>query len=185
MADFIKKIPKKYHSKLILHSHYSLCFKFNVRGVHLGRKQKASFWSKVALVFIRLLKPKLKVSASMHNLQGLMNCKQNFDYIFLKPVFDRHNVTEFNQTFNKKQLEHALLSCRHRVFALGGVKPDRVASAYSVGFDGVVLQGSFWNQREKRMNFFEQVREACDNPVARKRNIDIKTVKIDMSGRAS
>lgn len=185
MNDFIKKIPKEYHAQLVLHQHYSLAFRYNIGGVHLGRRQKKSWSKKLGIAFLRLLRPKLRCSVSYQSLQDLITNKAHFDYVILKPIFDRHNITEFNQTYNPKQLADHMLISKQKVFALGGVNCERLSLAHQVGFEGAVLQGSFWNRRENKMDFFRELVQVAQNPGAKKKPMEMRAVKIDMSGRAS
>lgn len=185
MEDFLRKIPKKYHSNLVLHQHYGLAIKYNLRGIHLGRREKKSLLIRMKVALMRLIKPSLKISLSYNNLQDFINAKKGVDAVFLKPIFDRHNLADFNQMFSRKQLEDILPGSSVKVYAYGGVNPQRVQLAMEVGFNGVVLQGSFWNEREKKMAFFKAIQQAADNPRLPKRNFDIRPVKIQMPGKAS
>ena len=185
MTEYLSKIPKKYHNRIVLHNHYGLALKFNLAGVHIGRREKTSFKARMKIRALKLIKPSIRVSISYNNLQDLIACRGKFAYIFLKAIFDRHNATEFNQPYNPKQLAQELEACNHKVYALGGVNAARVRLASQCGFDGVVLQGSFWSRREKKMDFFQSVVESCNVSNPRKKSMDIQAVKIQMPGRAS
>ena len=40
MNSFVSAVPKKYHSRMIIHSHYSLAKKYDLGGIHFSEKER-------------------------------------------------------------------------------------------------------------------------------------------------
>ena len=40
LKKFIGEIPKKYHSRIVLHTHHELAMKFDLKGVYISRSHK-------------------------------------------------------------------------------------------------------------------------------------------------
>ena len=146
IEDYINTIPRKYWSRIVLHSHYSLAIKYNLKGIHLNRgfkKQKFVYWIK--LFYYRFKRPNLQVSSSFNNLSSLYNDDNNYDYVFLSPVFDSVNKNGYQSSFSQHNLAVALMKSKHKTMALGGIQPNRFDSIKEMGFAGMVLSEALWN----------------------------------------
>ena len=40
MVEYLSMIPEEYRNRLVLHNHYSLASKFNLRGIHISSHKK-------------------------------------------------------------------------------------------------------------------------------------------------
>src|SRR5687768_170882 len=69
MTKLIEDIPQKYRSRIVIHSHYELAFKLNLRGIHVNkRKRKRKLITGIKLFILRLRRPDLQISTSFSNL---------------------------------------------------------------------------------------------------------------------
>ena len=60
LKKYIDLIPLKHHNKIIIHSHYSLAFKYNVKGLHLSSSfRNTNFFYKKYISLYKIIKPKL------------------------------------------------------------------------------------------------------------------------------
>jgi len=181
MKAYLKLIPREYRDRIVLHNHYDLSRSMNLRGIHIGkRQQQKRLRLGLQLLFLQLVKPKMKISTSFFNIQELLNAKDQYDYVFLKPVFDRHGNRTFSSLFNKRQLQSALEKSKNRVFALGGTNIERIGVAEECGFKGVGLQNAYWEVREKRTDFFKELLAECANPRKSDNGMSITKVQIDL-----
>ncbi|MCB0481886.1 MAG: thiamine phosphate synthase [Flavobacteriales bacterium] len=154
MIEFINSIPRKYHERLVLHSHYHLAVKFSVRGIHKGSKRKFKFFSVIKFYYARFFGRSLRVSKSFNSIQSLTSDKGKYDYVLLSPIFDRHDMQEFSAAYSEKQLRNVLFKCQHNVIAFGGVKESRVNLARRTGFDGVAVHSDIWREKQNRLAKF-------------------------------
>lgn len=158
MREYINMIPRRYHDRLVLHTHYHLAKVFNLRGIHISRhKKKRKYMSNVHYYIAKLFAPKLKVSKSFHSIHSMINDRKKYDYVFLSPVFDHHDVSVFSAAFSEKQLKNVLFKSKHRVIALGGVRDDRIELARRSGFFGVALHSAIWKEKVSRLNKFKSI----------------------------
>jgi thiamine-phosphate pyrophosphorylase len=146
IEEYLNTIPRKYWSRIVLHSHYSLAIKYDLKGIHLNRhfkKQKFMYWLK--LFYYRFKKPSLQVSSSFNNLSSLYNDSNHYDYVFLSPVFDSVTKSGYQSSFSQHNLAVALMKTKHKIMALGGIQPSRFDSIKEMGFSGMVLSDALWN----------------------------------------
>jgi len=158
MKRYLEQIPNEFRHRLILHSHYGLAIKYKLGGIHLSSKQRKR-WFRNALRFLwyRLMHPRLIYTTSYHSIQGLVDAKRKYHYVFLSPVFDIHEMTTFSAAYSEAQLIKTLKKSKQEVIALGGVNASNVATAFKAGFEGIALHGIIWREKLHRHQKFEEV----------------------------
>ena len=74
--------------------------------------------------------------------------KASVDYLFLSPIFDSISKAGYKSNFTIDELRAAADAgiIDSRVFALGGVTPDRLSLLQSIGFGGAVMLGAVWGR---------------------------------------
>ncbi len=158
MKEYIEMIPNQYYDRLVLHSHYDLAKKFNLRGIHISRhKKRKKFVSNLYYYIFKILAPSLKISKSHHSIHSMVHDKKNYDYVFLSPVFDHHDINVFSAAFGEKQLRSVLYKSKHNVMALGGVKSERIELSRRTGFFGVALHSAVWKEKNHRLKKFKEI----------------------------
>ncbi len=161
MREYLNKIPKEYHNRLMLHSHYKLALEFDIKGIHITndfRKSKYQMWK--VRRFILKKKPNLSVSASFHSVSMIERKDPLYQYVFLSPIFDSISKRDYQSGFNEYTLTKALEKTPYRVFALGGVDIDKIDKIKQLGFAGCVLVGSVWTS-EDPINNFKEIKNKC------------------------
>ena len=161
MTRYINLIPKKYHDRLVLHSHYGLAVRFKLRGIHFTEKaQRPSFWGWIQRRIFRNSRPSLTISASYHNLEKVEKLWDIYDYIFLSPVFESISKKDKMKPLRHGRIQDALRVTKAKVVALGGVDETKVLACRDMGFYGVALMGSIWQSPDPVENF-KEIRELC------------------------
>ena len=159
MEDYLLSIPAKYHDRIMLHSHYSLCEKYNLRGVHHAKSVPACF------------KQGLKASTSVHAVRE-MEDSWNYNYVFLSPVFNSISKPGYMGNFNLNELKRSLQALKIQdkhpeVIALGGIDENNISITQDIGFNGVAVLGSIWETFLKNKNIhetlekFNKIQEQC------------------------
>jgi thiamine-phosphate pyrophosphorylase len=157
----LKNIPSKYYKRIVIHSHYKLIEKYNLKGIHLSGKYKELINEKILEeLFKTVVKRRITISTSMHSLEEVSNNKWKYNYIFLSPVFDSISKEDYRSKFDLKEVKNFLTHYKAfpKLMALGGVKETNVGTIRDMGFSGLVLLGAIW----KSNNFlekFKQIRE--------------------------
>ena len=81
---------------------------------------------------------------SLHSLQELQLGLSGMDYVFLSPIFDSISKQGYSAAFEAEALAVALQTAKCPVIALGGISPQNIPIAASLGFSGVAALGSIW-----------------------------------------
>lgn len=138
MAGYISEIPRRFHPRLVLHSHHKLAGQFRLGGVHLSGKSCRSGFAEM----------NLSISKSVHSLRELRNFG-GFDYGFLSPVFSSVSKPGYGPAFADEALKCEVPLSKVPLIALGGVTKEKVHLAKMLGFQGVGVLGALWGGAEK------------------------------------
>ena len=153
LKNYIELIPEKHHNKIIIHSHYNLILKYNLKGIHLSSLFKdSSLFYKKYVSLLKLLKPKLFLTCSYHNLNQLLNHHHTYNYVFLSPVFNKDG--SLNSKFTEDSIKSTISQINIKVFALGGVNETNLKKIKSMNFNGLALKGSIWHGIEQPFDLY-------------------------------
>jgi thiamine-phosphate pyrophosphorylase len=156
---FLTKIPNEFHNKIVIHNHFSLLEKFELKGIHLNEKNRKSYNFKIN-------NPKV-VSSSFHSINEIENnnlkLKNQFEYIFLSPIFDSISKNNYNSNFSENELKIAFQKkiINEKVIALGGINLDNFNICKDLEFGGIGALGYFWKSfiENKNNNFNKNIDE--------------------------
>jgi len=134
MAHLIRQIQPKYHTRIVLHDHFSLTTAFHLKGIHLNRRNHdipAHFQGTKSL--------------SCHTLEELEQ-HPDMDYLFLSPIFDSISKHDYTARFPESLL-YALKEqgvIHEKIVALGGVSRQNIGKVKDYGFGGAAVLGDIW-----------------------------------------
>lgn len=137
MEALIREIPSELYPRLSLHDCLEVAAKLNLGGVHLNSRnpQVPPGWCGL-------------VSRSFHSPTELNSAP--YDYAFLSPIYPSISKPGYRGDFNLDALRGVV---DDRIFALGGVTPERFKEIESIGFGGVAMLGSVWRPRLSHDSF--------------------------------
>jgi len=139
VADYenlLQSINPKYHLRIVLHEHYDLQEKYNIRGLHFSTSKRELRRDVARNVF---------TSTSCHALDEIKNIENEFDYTFLSPIFPSISKQGYHGNLNMKEIEEFLQQKRNiKVIALGGISSKRIQQIEALGFDGYAMLGAAW-----------------------------------------
>jgi len=150
MKDFIQKIDSKFHSQLVLHSHYDLAENFNILRFHfreIDRKNGLyqSFTDK-------------KKSTSVHDIETFNELNDEWEYAFISPVFPSISKKGYGENSNIlddiKKRDHKNV----QLIVLGGINENNIHQFFDNKVDGVALLGAIWENTEP-LNVFRKCRQ--------------------------
>jgi thiamine-phosphate pyrophosphorylase len=148
MENYLQQIPPQYHARLVVHSHYELALRYNLKGVHLTGKSRLHPQTPALL---RKLQGH-SVSTSFHSLAEVAQHRRRYHYVFLSPIFDSTSKTNYRSTFRLEEVQHAINQWQRRggyvpqVVALGGIMPANINQVQQAGFAGAAVLGGIWQQ---------------------------------------
>ncbi len=131
----LQLIPEEYHKRIMLHDFFKLTEKYNVRGVHLNRRNPAYNGIK-----------NVKISKSCHSITELKMIAK-YDYVFLSPVFNSISKIGYASSLSGEVLLKAsgLGLINEKVIALGGIDVNTLRLLKPYKFGGIAVLGAIWN----------------------------------------
>ena len=109
---------------------------------------------------IKSNKPNIIITTSFHSLETLTGNKENYEYVFLSPVFDSISKKTHKGKFNDSNLEFVLGNLKKKVIALGGINIEKIEQVMDMGFDGMALLGGIWKSDNPIAQFIK-IKEEC------------------------
>lgn len=159
---FILEIPVKFHSRIILHSHHHLALKYKLGGIHLNRHYRNNnIKKKLKITYFRFRNKQIKITTSFHNLSGLFEETTDYDYVFLSPIFDSISNSGFQSGFGELNLVNTLAKTNQKVVALGGIDEDKISKLFEMGFYGMGLIGTIWENLEP-VATIQRIKKECN-----------------------
>lgn len=155
--DALMQIKPSYLRRVMLHDHYELAVKYNIGGFHLTRKSLEQAPAVLKELF-KVAKAKgLKLSSSLHSVQGLDQAPTAFDYLLLSPVFDSISKPGYKASINLDDISPILQdrNFKTRIMALGGINIDNLEIVNQAGFDGGAVLGAVWKSADPLEKYFE------------------------------
>ena len=132
----LAKLTADQRENIIIHDYPELYIEFSLKGIHVNRnisslpKEYSGFRTR-----------------SCHSFEEIVRYKNDYDYLFLSPVFDSISKVGYKSNFNKEELKNASNKgiIDEKVIALGGVTFDKIAYLEDLGFGGVAMIGGIYN----------------------------------------
>lgn len=146
MKEYIEKIPKQFHSRIVIHSHHRLAAKYKLKGIHLTKShlaKKFKTWFNIKYLGFRL--SNFEISVSYSKLSSIYDHeKLKSNYCFLSPIFD--SLTgKFQSGFYEDGIRAAIQKSHKNVIARGGVDINRLEKINELGFYGCALYSTVWD----------------------------------------
>ncbi len=130
--QLLKALSDDERRRIVAHDFLELATPYGLGGVHLNRRN-----SKKPRGF------EGTVSCSCHSIDEVRARKEEFDYLFLSPIFDSISKEGYRSAFSEKDLDEAarLGVIDDRVVALGGVTPEAIPLLRRWHFGGAAMLG--------------------------------------------
>ena len=138
---FILDIEPRYRKNMVLHAHYDLVFKYQLRGIHLRYNERSIHQNYL----------EYSVSISCHSVEEIKQVPFQVAYCFLSPIFDSISKQGYHSPFSELP---DLSEIPFPVIALGGITPDKIDMCRLAGFKGVAVLGYIWKQADEAFHRF-------------------------------
>lgn len=148
MKSFLTGIGLEFRDRLVLHSHHYLAEDFGISRLHFSEEK-----AKILHLPVRLLKPILSLSASVHSLADFNLLKNEFDYAFLSPIYPSISKPGYSSEINHMETIKERTNFSTELVALGGISPENVQNTLECGFDNIALLGTIWTNGNPLENF--------------------------------
>ena len=147
VCDLLDKINPKFHKNIALHQFHELAKDFGMNRLHFTSTEREK---------AKELDGNYIKSCSIHSVDEYNQLPNDvFDYCFLSPVFDSISKLNYKkQLFDLSKMDKTKTI---KLIALGGISAKNCHLTKKMGFDGVVVLGSIWN--EKPVESFLRIKE--------------------------
>ena len=134
----LEKLTEQDRSNIIIHDYPELYEEFGLKGIHTNRN--ITFLPKGYDGFR---------TRSCHSFDEITRYKDEYDYLFLSPVFDSISKSGYKSAFSTADLMDASANgiIDDKVIALGGVTFGSIPYLKSLNFGGVAMIGAIYNIR--------------------------------------
>jgi thiamine-phosphate pyrophosphorylase len=153
LRKLLQSIPSKYHDRIIIHSHHNLALKFDLRGIHLTKthmRRRLKTW--LTLQLLKRRKPDLLITTSYTKLGNILEAEKQYSYVFLSPIFDS-STSKYQAGFTEHSLIGVLKKTPYKVIARGGVDVQHVEKVCEIGFYGLAIHSSIWDNDDPISEF--------------------------------
>jgi hydroxymethylpyrimidine/phosphomethylpyrimidine kinase len=149
-ARLIAEIDGRYHDRIALHQFHELILDFpSVKRLHyperLRKEQDLAPYAEG-----------LVLSTSIHQLDNLQILK-GFDYVLYGPVFNSLSKKGHKGITDADFVLPERVPGSAKVIALGGVDVTKVDALKNMGFDGLAVLGTIWNDHLKAIATFKSL----------------------------
>jgi thiamine-phosphate pyrophosphorylase len=156
LENLLVNIDPRQHHKLVVHNHYDLLDKYNLKGIHLTQKYLEKAHPLNVSTIINTAKVKqYTLSRPLHSLAELATIEDYYDFVTLSPVFNSISKTGYE---GKKNEFANLLNYKKTdldVYALGGIDQSNILQTKEMGFDGAVVLGAIWKSTDPTTTYKE------------------------------
>lgn len=157
IQQLLTAIPARFCSRIVLHDHFALAEQFQLGGIHFTYRTKPAMSSRLEFGGSK--------SVSCHSLEELEKLDSKIDYAFLSPVFSSISKKGYESCFDYRQISDKSRQERnYKLFALGGISESKIQPCVQLGFDGVAVLGTLWQEKFSTPSIIEQfikISNAC------------------------
>lgn len=123
-------------SRIVIHDYPELYEEFSLKGIHINRNVTCL---PEAYTGFR--------TRSCHSFEEVVRYKEDYDYVFLSPIFDSISKSGYRSGFSREELQQASSEgiINEKVVALGGVTFDRLPYLKQLNFGGAAMIGAIYN----------------------------------------
>lgn len=132
----LAELTEDERKRIVVHDYPELYEEFSLKGIHINRNVR-SLPEDYAGFRTR----------SCHSLEEIIRYKDEYDYLFLSPVFDSISKSGYKAGFGRDELRKASEEgiIDGKVVALGGITFDSIPYLKSLNFGGVAMLGGLYH----------------------------------------
>lgn len=132
----LEQLSAEHRSRIVIHDYPELYSEFSLLGIHINKRVSALPNGYLGLR-----------TRSCHSLEDVVRFRDEFDYLFLSPIFDSISKVGYSSQFSHEELFRASSEgiIDERIVALGGVTLDKISYLESLGFGGAAMSGAIYS----------------------------------------
>lgn len=151
----LQLIKPKYLKRVMLHDHFALALKYNVRGLYIKNEVLQKNSEELKSVMAAAKRKGLLLSTGVHSIEDLTSLPKAVDYIFVSPVFDSISKPGYKANIDLEKIAIAINKTgrKSKIVALGGVDVHNLGIVKETGFDGAAVLGAVWLSQNPALHF--------------------------------
>lgn len=154
VRKLINGIAPRFYDRIALHQFHEMAPEYGIKRLHYTEKAREASDSKK---WQSQLDDRFTLSTSIHDL-SIVPDLAFFDYVFYGPVFDSLSKPGYlSKVAADFKLEKK--NTKSQIIALGGVELSKLTTLRTMRFDGAALLGMLWNNPNKAIEHFNQLKE--------------------------
>lgn len=135
LREILSALTSEERNKIIIHDFPMLYDEYSLKGIHINKN-------------ITSLPENYNGfrTRSCHSFEEIERYKNEYNYLFLSPIFDSISKPDYKSPFTHDALQKASLEgiIDKKVIALGGVTFDKIPYLQSLNFGGVAMIGGIY-----------------------------------------
>ncbi|SDZ94347.1 thiamine phosphate synthase [Pedobacter hartonius] len=148
-------IAEQHYPRIAIHQHHEFAEEFSLKRLHFTEQQRKA---RAAGDFAGLTADGFHLSSSVHDPHTIQELTE-FDYVFFGPVFNSISKKGYESALGD---EFTLAPHVLKVFAIGGVRANRLAQLKQMNFDGAAVLGSLWHQTVSPLTELKNIMKAIN-----------------------
>lgn len=134
MAHKMRELTGRYSAKLFINDRADIAIAVDADGVHLGQQ------SMPALAVRRIANDNFFIGVSTHNINEAKKAEEDgADFITLGPIYETPSKLKYGKPIGVDIIKKVKAEVSVPVFAIGGIKENKVKEIIDSGADGVAL----------------------------------------------
>lgn len=129
----LEQLTEEERTKIVVHDYHILYEEFSLKGIHINKNVTTLPEGYHGFK-----------TRSCHSFEEVVKYKNDFDYVFLSPIFDSISKVGYKSAFTEEMLKGASDKgiIDEKVVALGGVTFDKIPYLKKLNFGGAAMMGS-------------------------------------------
>jgi len=134
LAYEMRKLTSRYGARLFINDRVDIALAVDADGVHLGNESMPIYRAR------KVLGETMMIGVSCHNQVNAITAQEKgADFITFGPVFPTPSKSIYGEPLGLAKLEEVTGLLQIPVFALGGIKRDKVPEVIACGIRGIAL----------------------------------------------
>lgn len=134
MAVWMRELTGEYGARLFINDRVDVALAAGADGIHLTRT------SIPAHAVRKIAGDRLLIGVSTHSSEEAVEAeKDGADFVVLGPVYETSSKVKYGRPVGIDALKDAKARVSIPVFAIGGIRPDKVREVREAGADGIAL----------------------------------------------
>ena len=131
----LSELTEEQRAKIVIHDFPELYFEYSLKGIHVNKNVATLPYGYSGFR-----------TRSCHSFEEIARHKNDYDYLFLSPIFDSISKVGYKSGFSDEALAMASAAgiIDDKVVALGGVTFDKIAYLKKLNFGGAAMIGAIY-----------------------------------------